>query len=56
MVIELLNSYIADGGTREFKDILDPPSDDPISDSDDEIVSKYIHYIDYSSDSDSDSL
>lgn len=55
MITELLNSYIADGGTREFKDILDPPSDEPISDSDneEEVVNKYIHYIDYSSNSDS---
>lgn len=46
MVTELLNSYISDGGSREFKDILDPDSEEPISDSDDGVDNNYVYYID----------
>lgn len=55
MVTEVLNCYIADGGIREFKDILDPDTEEPISDSEDEVDNevdnKYIHPLHIDSDS-----
>jgi len=51
MVTELLNSYIADGGTRIFKDILDPDSEEQITDSDEEMNTDGVYYIEGRSDS-----
>lgn len=52
MIIEVLNSYIADGGNRDFKSILNPDSEVSISDSepdiDDEELYNYLENEEYS--------
>ena len=54
VVIKLLHAYIADGGTRTFKNILDPESDIPVSESDSDSISEnepfYHNCVDYESD------
>jgi len=53
LINEMLLAYIADGGTRPFKNILDPDSEESISSFSDDVVCKRIYYM--SSDSDSES-
>jgi hypothetical protein len=48
LIADLLCAYIGDGGTRDFKNILDPDSDTIVTDSDsDESDVTYHEYVDY---------
>jgi hypothetical protein len=50
MVSELLNAYILDGGNRKFKSILDPDSDQIVSESESDDDAMMMQYLEYLSD------
>lgn len=46
MIIELVESYTSDGGTQSFSCIVDPDSEEVLSELSHDDYSEMIHYID----------